>query len=36
MKDYKNCRYVEPTPIEEKIVHGSAFIAVLLALIVWL
>jgi hypothetical protein len=36
MTDYKNRRYEEPTPIEAKIVHGSAFIAVLLALIVWL
>lgn len=34
MNDLKHCRYVEPTPICEKIVYGSAFIAVLLALIV--
>lgn len=34
MTDYKNRRYVEPTPIEEKIVYGSAFVAVFFALIV--
>ena len=34
MKDYKNVRYEEPVPFEVKIVQGSAFIAVMLALIV--
>jgi len=34
MIDVKNTRYVEPVPIEVKLVHGAAFIAVLLALIV--
>ena len=34
MRDYKNLRYVEPVPIEVKLVHGGAFAAVMLALIV--
>jgi len=34
MQDYKNTRYVEPVPLEVKLVHGAAFIAVLLALII--
>lgn len=34
MKDFKNTRYVEPVPIEVKIVHGGAFVAVMLALVV--
>ena len=33
MIDYKNRRYIEPVPLEVKLVHGSAFVAVLLALI---
>ncbi len=34
MTDYKNMHYVEPEPVLPKIVHGAAFIAVLLALII--
>ena len=34
MKDYKNTRYQEPMSLEAKIVHGGAFIAVLLAVTV--
>jgi hypothetical protein len=34
MQDYKNIRYVEPVPLEVKLVHGGAFICVLVALIV--
>jgi hypothetical protein len=34
MQDYKNIRYVEPVPIEVKLVHGAAFVAVIIALIV--
>lgn len=36
MTDYKNRRYVEPTPIEAKIVYGSAFVSVFVAIIVGL
>jgi hypothetical protein len=33
MNDVKHIRYTEPVPLEVKIVHGAAFVAVLLALI---
>jgi hypothetical protein len=34
MTDYKNLRIEEPISLEAKIVHGAAFVAVILALIV--
>jgi hypothetical protein len=34
MTDYKNMRYTEPVPIEVKLLHGAAFVAVIIALIV--
>ena len=34
MTDYKNLRIEEPMSLEAKIVHGGAFIAVLLAVTV--
>jgi hypothetical protein len=36
MKDYKNCRYEEPLSLEAKIVHGAAFVAVWLAIVIGL
>jgi hypothetical protein len=34
MRDVKHIRYTEPVPLEVKLVHGAAFITVILALIV--
>lgn len=34
MRDYKNVRYVEPVPLEVKLVHGGAFVAVMLAIVI--
>ena len=34
MRDYKNMRYVEPEPLVVKLLHGTTFTVVLLALIV--
>lgn len=34
MQEFKNRRYVEPVPIEVKLVHGGAFVAVFIALII--
>lgn len=36
MTDYKNLRIEEPMSLEAKIVHGGAFIAVWLAIVIGL
>lgn len=36
MKDFKNLRIEEPMSLEAKIVHGAAFIAVWLAVVLGL
>lgn len=36
MKDYKNLRIEDPMSLEAKIVHGGAFIAVWLAIVIGL